>query len=56
MESNPGHYGTRPPAGTMCREPCVKDSDRWGASYCYTDYIKSQWGAECVDCGMELVK
>ena len=41
----------------MCREPCIKDSGRWGANYCFTDYNDPrQWGAECVDCGMELVK
>ena len=48
------HESGRPAAGTKCALPCVMDSGRWGASYCYTKEDKSQWGAECVACGKNI--
>ena len=45
----------RPAPGTKCALPCVMDSGRWGASYCYTKEDKSQWGAECVACGGKYI-
>ena len=40
----------RPPNGTKCAEPCVKESGRWGSSWCITSKDRSQWGAECIPC------
>ena len=53
VESDPARYGIRPPVGTKCIGPCIQSKERWGYSYCHTDYMdgkQSQWGAECVDC------
>jgi len=38
----------RPPPNTRCNGDCIKDSGRWGSSYCYT--ANGNWGAECVLC------
>lgn len=46
----------RPPPNTRCNGDCIKDSGRWGSSYCYT--ANGNWGAECVPCngiGIEIV-
>ena len=48
--------GIQPPAGTKCVEPCIFDSGRWGSSYCTTDTVSRNWGAECVMCSSESGK
>ena len=45
-----GNGKQRPPAGTKCVGSCIKQSGRWGSSFCHTEADKSQWGAECVSC------
>ena len=40
----------RPPAGTPCTSSCFYESGPWGSSWCWTDEIEFQWGAECVEC------
>ena len=39
-----------PLAGTGCVYACVNETGRWGSSWCYTKYDKSEWGAECIHC------
>ena len=48
--SNAGNGILRPPVGTHCTSSCFCESGRWGSSWCWTDDIELQWGAECVDC------
>ena len=48
--SNSGNGKVRPASGTKCVGGCIKKSGRWGASFCYTEVDKSNWGAECVSC------
>ena len=38
----------RPPAGIRCIEPCIKQSGRWGSSFCNVE--GNNWGAGCVPC------
>ena len=51
-----GNGLSRPPAGTKCASICIKDSGRWGSSYCYTDNKEVQWGAECVECASQTAQ